>query len=44
MNKKGLAAIANKPLYKIRRLQAIGYLLFIALIISLICNLIAIVK
>lgn len=32
--KKGLATIANKPLYKIRRLQLLNYIAFLGLIIE----------
>lgn len=46
MNKKGLAAIVHAK--DIRRtvikLQLIGYLSLLALIVSLICNLIAVIK
>lgn len=35
--KKGLATIANKPLYRLRRLELIGYISLIANAVAVLC-------
>lgn len=42
--KKGLATIANKPIYKIRRLQLLSYIAFVGLFIEAVFILILLIK